>query len=56
MPVPEPPWNAGVESLVTAPPTGLVSVTAGAVVSTMKVFAELDPVLPAASACVAWAV
>jgi hypothetical protein len=31
-------------------------VTVGATVSTVKVFAELVPVLPAVSACEAWAV
>ncbi len=41
---------------VAAPSAGDVTVTAGAVVSTVNVLAVLVPVLPAVSDCVAWTV
>jgi hypothetical protein len=49
--VPAGPASAGVASSVRLPSAGLVNPTAGAVVSTPKVFAELRPTFPAASDC-----
>ena len=43
-------------SFVREPSAGVVNVTPGAVVSMVNVFAELVPVLPAATSCVACAV
>src|SRR5205085_9922627 len=54
--VPAAPRKPGVPLLVTAPLLGAVRVTAGGVVSTVKVAALLSPVLPAASDCCACAV
>ncbi len=54
--VPAVPENVGVVSLVDDPPAGLVSDTCGALLSTVKLFAELVPVLPALSLWLACAV
>ena len=54
--VPAVPLKVGRTSFVELLLAGEVSVIAGAVVSTVKVFAELWPVLPAASPCSARAV
>src|SRR5215207_6251125 len=49
--VPAAPDRTGVGSVVSAPSAGLVTVTTGAVVSTVKLRAALVPLLPASSAC-----
>jgi hypothetical protein len=50
------PAKVGVEFDRAAPLAGCVSVTLGAVVSTVNVFAELEPVVPKMFCCVAWEV
>src|SRR5207245_2749411 len=52
---PRQPPSVGVASAVRLPSAGLVSPTTGAIVSTVKVFAELRPTFPAASDCSACA-
>ncbi len=54
--LPAAPLYVGVVSFVRVASAGKVSVTNGAVVSTMNVCAALVPLFPAASLCVAWAV
>ncbi len=54
--MPAAPLSAGVVEFVAEPSAGDVTVTAGAVVSTVNVLAVLVPVLPAVSVCVAWTV
>ncbi len=56
MALPAAPASVGVRELVNAPADGVVSDTAGGVVSTVKVFAVLRPTLPASSLCSACAV
>src|SRR5437588_563466 len=54
--VPAPPPKVGAVLAVAEPSAGWLRVTAGGVVSTVKVAAPLRPVLPAASDCCACAV
>ena len=50
------PEKAGLLLLVSVPRLGVVSVTAGAIVSIVKVLGALAPMLPSLLDCVAWAV